>query len=532
MTRKERIAWSAALLGLTISVYVQYVSRYAGDKNWLIYAARMLLQGKKLYVDLVDVNPPLIFWLYMLPAWLARFVPLTDSQILVMLGFVVAGSCSYAGMRLAALHPAFSGSRKKQLQFGLVLLGVFLMANPSYFADRDDLMFMLICPYLLRFMPSLADKPVPVGLRAQVGVMAGIGFCLKPHIFLIFGMLQLLYLLRDRCLRVALSTENSIIYIISAAYLAMMFVFAPEYVQVIFPMALATYSAFSSKIQGLVYFGGAALIIFAVTFVEFRPRDHSPYRRDIYYLLCTCLAFLLYAVMNNGWGYTYNPLISMLLITTSWVGWEFGYLRREAERQGVSARRYIFGACASALNLAANAAIAVFLPLFILVSYCPYQIACYAGGRSLIAVIKDVHSFGTIDVHFDQWARISDVTGIPWSTRFNLLWMIPRFLMGDADFAEKNRWILAYVADALAKDMNDKKPDIMIVENKQQFSRTRTRVDLPAYFSVFPGFRDAWSQYRFETGVGHCTASPFTDAAAREFAAGNDCDYMIYRRVF
>src|SRR5271166_3658609 len=44
------------------------------DVAWLLYVARKWLGGKELYTDLVEVNPPLIIWLYAIPAGLANWL--------------------------------------------------------------------------------------------------------------------------------------------------------------------------------------------------------------------------------------------------------------------------------------------------------------------------------------------------------------------------------------------------------------------------------------------------------------------------
>ena len=33
------------------------------DIAWLLYVARKWMEGKQLYIDLVEINPPLIIWL-------------------------------------------------------------------------------------------------------------------------------------------------------------------------------------------------------------------------------------------------------------------------------------------------------------------------------------------------------------------------------------------------------------------------------------------------------------------------------------
>ena len=42
---------------------------------------RRLLDGDRLYVDMLETNPPLFYWLMSLPALLSRAAPLTDERL-------------------------------------------------------------------------------------------------------------------------------------------------------------------------------------------------------------------------------------------------------------------------------------------------------------------------------------------------------------------------------------------------------------------------------------------------------------------
>src|SRR5260370_3094688 len=64
---------SLAVLGaaLVFVMVTATLSPLKDDVAWLLYVARKWLGGQRLYEDLVEVNPPLIIWIYAVPAWLA-----------------------------------------------------------------------------------------------------------------------------------------------------------------------------------------------------------------------------------------------------------------------------------------------------------------------------------------------------------------------------------------------------------------------------------------------------------------------------
>ena len=100
------------------------------------------LQGERLYVDLIDVNPPLIFVLNIIPAALAEILPLTAVQcfilcvLLLMLGAAMLTLRVLAALRLAPLLRHVT-----QAAMALTLLGA------GYdFGQREHLMLIMALP--------------------------------------------------------------------------------------------------------------------------------------------------------------------------------------------------------------------------------------------------------------------------------------------------------------------------------------------------------------------------------------------------
>ncbi|MEI6730350.1 MAG: hypothetical protein WCL30_03740, partial [Pseudomonadota bacterium] len=222
------------------------LNSFLEQENLLSYS-KSLISGKHLYLDLFSVQPPLIFWLYTIPVSIGSHLAIEAYQALVVCGCVTVFGVIYISLRLIKISYAFENDKTKQLHFCLLLFVVFvILTNPMYFADRDHLFLILTFPYLLRFMPSIGA--VPLGLRIIIGLAAAIGFCIKPHCFVVWLFIQLAVIWRQRCLRVLFCQENIVIYIITVFYLFCIFVFTPEYINIVLPMASATYSAANKRL--------------------------------------------------------------------------------------------------------------------------------------------------------------------------------------------------------------------------------------------------------------------------------------------
>ena len=530
MSRTEKIVFPILILALCVSSYVHFLSANAADKNWLLAAANMLVSGKKLYTDIFEINPPLIVWLYTVPVWLAQQIRfLTDFNLLVLLGLALIGLVIRLSLGLLAQHPAFENAPRKRTWFGFLLAFVFIFCTaPMFFFDREHILLVLSFPYILRFTPTLSNVRVCLSRRITIGLLAAVGFCIKPHALLFFGVLQLFYLLRERSLRIALSLESVMVGLFAAGYGAIIYFTLPEYIHTVLPMAMVTYAAYSRKVTG-IYSLIVFVVIMAITFVDFRSRHRSPLRRDVYYFIGVCFAYLLYALANNGWAYTYNPLISMARILTGWVLFEFLWLRQNAEAQSLPSREYEFGARACIFNLVLNGAFYAFL----LVSYfIPQDCRREPNCRSAVLFMREAkhykgHSFGSMSLEFGKWSEFSRETGERWDTRFNHLWMIPQFVLSGPEFAVKNAWITEYVGKAYADDFNLRKPDIIYVDDSPHFFGKQGHFDLLGYMAQNPAFRDAWTHYRQEGIINACVSAE--DSKSKDVKS--DCRFNVYRRV-
>ena len=54
-----------------VSAYIRFNAELVSDAAWFLYVANGLLHGKSLYVNFMEVNPPLGMWLTVPIQWLA-----------------------------------------------------------------------------------------------------------------------------------------------------------------------------------------------------------------------------------------------------------------------------------------------------------------------------------------------------------------------------------------------------------------------------------------------------------------------------
>jgi hypothetical protein len=103
------------LVVLGIVLFTMMRSPLKDDIAWLLYVARRWLAGRELYVDVVEVNPPLIVWISAIPIWLAGVLGI-DAQYTAIPFFVASVlACAWwtaSLLRGSDRHRAAGGSRR------------------------------------------------------------------------------------------------------------------------------------------------------------------------------------------------------------------------------------------------------------------------------------------------------------------------------------------------------------------------------------------------------------------------------------
>jgi hypothetical protein len=265
----------------------------------LSFAARWVA-GERLYVDLLDVNPPLVFVLFAGPAWLAAASGL--DAIAVLKGALVALVLACWGLAWAVRDRAAEGKVERAL---LDVLPPLLGFGAGYdLGQRETMMATLALPYLLAAARRAGGETPRAGLAA--GLAAAIGFALKPHFLLLPLLVEAAVLAR----RGRGGLHDAVPWAMAAlflAYLAALPLLFPAYLGAVVPMAVDLYvdngglTALGVLLRPRLWPVALALLVLAV--VAFRGRAMLPRL-----LVLAAFAGLVAAlVQRKGWPYHFMP---------------------------------------------------------------------------------------------------------------------------------------------------------------------------------------------------------------------------------
>jgi hypothetical protein len=182
----------------TVAVVLKSRGRINQDCALYLQCAQLLLDGQRPYVDFVELNPPFIMYVNVIPVLLARAlsspIVLTFSLCVVALAAWSTLSIQRHLARLPRLRPVAPAAAAVWAMFTL------LQRSGYDFGQREHLLALLYMPYLVArslaspCQESGRSRPSPVFLA----LAAGCGICLKPHYAPVAAMLELYWLRRQR----------------------------------------------------------------------------------------------------------------------------------------------------------------------------------------------------------------------------------------------------------------------------------------------------------------------------------------------
>jgi hypothetical protein len=264
-----------------------------------------MLGGERLYVDLIDLNPPFIFWLSYPAAFLSG-TGLDPTAVFRVLVLAILGAMLLLAIPLTRNTPA--------IRAGYVIFAFTLPLG--HFAEREHLIFGLMLPYVALAVLRADGLAVRRGMAAAVGVAAGAAVALKPPVLLAPAALTLYVCLRDKSIKPLFYPENLVAGGTLGVAFASILVLAPAYLEAIRQYG-ALYAQFSrGTLPQLMARDLYSLSVWLAVIIALVTLSSLPNRRTVAILVLASLGFLAAAVaQGKGFGYHYFPAMGFAVIT-------------------------------------------------------------------------------------------------------------------------------------------------------------------------------------------------------------------------
>jgi hypothetical protein len=472
------------------------------DVAWLLYVAGRVVAGDRLYVDVVETNPPLIVWLNFAPIFLSRAVGISAilALRLLVLG-LIACSLMLSRWALRRVVPDRPGGCRLLLLLSLLIL----LPLPGYdFGQREHLMLTLVLPYLIMASGRAMGRPMDGGIPWIVGTLAGVGLALKPHFLLLWISVEV-YLAWVRCSWQSWRRPEALaVAAVGMTYAIAVVVMAPDYMRLV-RWAGPVYAASSlASVSSLVSEPATlASMLVWLGFTVVRPRGN--WRAACEVTLIANLSLLgIVLIQYKGYPYHfYPPLASAMLL--------MGLLFVESRGLGTDRSRNSGVLCGGLLALLMLQASTDRVQESLLWRGYPDRSDTPVGRMARLA--KGYANGGSI---FTFSPAVADsfplvtYSGVGWASRHPCLWFVPNLYSEylDAKIALTYHPMEAmsdterFLFDSVVGDLLRERPALLFVdESEHKGGFNRQHFDYLDYFSLDPRFAAVMREYEPFTKV-------------------------------
>ena len=485
VTEPARLIVSAISLVLFLSVlgvvlFIALRSPLKDDIAWLLYVARRWLAGRELYVDVVEVNPPLIVWISAIPLEIARWLDVGPRFVAMPVFVSMVLGCAWWA---ASLLRAQGGIFAQPLPVFAAIGSALLILPAADLGQREHLLVAAFLPYLVLFAQSLEARGASGGSRASVvallvaGGVAGLGCALKPRYGAVFAVLEGLAFTRGlRPWRVMPLAAGATLVL----YAGLVAILCPAYLSRAVPMALALYGATDVPFLSLLAVSALLLSgqVVAIGLLWLRRRSLPDYTLMLTLLVFAATSTVVCFVDGKDWYYHRLPAtVATVLALVLWTATELVQRRWVIRWPLVVAGLAVSVFCASSIQRLEPEAVNAVEP------------AQTAVDR-LERIIRTEHA--RTYLAFSEWIALGfpvvNETGVAWASRFDSMWALKgEVWRARFDPAAAKEWP---IARWVAHDFIAGCPDIAVVDTRE------TTQYISVLSAADPAFARVWTRYR------------------------------------
>ncbi len=490
--------WAVGIISGLICIVLQRNVYLNHDVGWVLYSSGRMLDGQVFSRDIIAANPPLIWYLNLPPAWLARLTGLQDATVFRL--YVVGLAILCLALSWCAVQRTSLGRASTLSQSFIALAAVYWLVLPGReFGQREHLMLMLATPYVLLAAASLSTDRLSPGLRLASGLIAGIGFSLKPYFLAVPLLLEIHQLLARRPVRWTPRLELVAMVATGGLYVLSIPIFAPDYVDYVIPMVETIYWGFEASLTALLARIWPEVILLPLLLALLRHNRGQP--TDLHSVLGIAATglFFAYAMQGKAFAYHAYPFQGIMLL---WFLVNVGALLRSPSISRQTARSWAWVTIALA-GLA--------LPLWtggsrLLHWYRDANVESGALGQETSALIDLVNRhagkeyFTAFSTHPYPGFPISNYSQAKWGARMNSHFMIPAVAKlrerGGSHDTDSREDIERVARQFVLDDLIRFDPVLVLIDDRpKRYALQTTSFDMLGFYLEDRRFGEVWERY-------------------------------------
>lgn len=503
----EAAVYGIVLLLLLIGAWMQAQVHLNHDVGWITHSAGWMLEGRRFGSEIVDVNPPLIWFMSLPAAAMAKAGWMSEATAIRVYVWLLCLVSLFLCSRL------LRGRRGAQgvIDWAAPLCGAaFAMAvlPAAGFAQREHLAFVLGLPYVLLIVTRLDGGTTPAARMAiGCGVLGGIAFGFKPWLLAVPLLLEVMHLGTVRTLRSVWRPETIAMGATLVAYVVAVFVFCPDYFRVGVPLALATYWAYENPRMNWRYWQDSLPPVVVAGLCLAIARQFPVLARALF------AAFIGFSISNwaqrKGYGYHAYPALASAVVLLAAVVPEAA---RALARSRIQAEHWIKAGMAFTLvAVAANTAWQRVLPVRDWLKLYDMRTGKIGAARSkLIEVINhEIPGKGyvyALSSHPFPAFPIMSYTYAEYGSAFVCQFAVPadvrRKEIPDAARLPELDAAVQLQRQYVIDEFTRHEPGVVLIEAGARLGMPYRRFDDIAYYGQDPRFAAIWSQYEERAPIG------------------------------
>lgn len=291
---------------IMICMFLLGDSQLNHDTSWYLISTNWWLHGVPLYEEILELNPPLAFYLTMPPVFFADITGL-NPVLIMKLYIIIIALISLFWARAILI----SSNKFTQADITCLCLAAsvaMLLVPLRTFGQREHLMILFSWPYIALSLTN--PQQHRRRLAGFTGLFAALGFALKPYFLAIPVFITLAKIYQSRSLRPIVSQQNMVILGFCIFYLFAVYALHSEYFTKIIPQTILTYGAYKESMWIVLGNVQNFLILGFVTAIA--AIRHQQQDKGVALILAsvTLAGLFSYLVQTKGWAYQSMPFQS------------------------------------------------------------------------------------------------------------------------------------------------------------------------------------------------------------------------------
>lgn len=294
------LRWTFVAAILLVVLLIQIPVVLNADLACLLTEGEKVLDGRKLGVDLFELNPPLSVYLYMPASMLARVTGIAPEIIVIILVMIEIVGVLFMIDRAAAAAKLGAGERSVSTYLFVFL---FAILPVGVFGQREHIAVIALAPFVaITAIRWRVLAPGPIAVLA--GLAAGLAMSIKPHLALVLGFPIILGVFRQRSVKPLFTPEACAAAAVVIGYGAVVVLVFPDYLLTYAPMVTAAYLPLRMSLVELLPFP-VAVIGASVAFLRLvAPQDFKMGGNATPWLAAAVGGAASFILQGKHWGYT------------------------------------------------------------------------------------------------------------------------------------------------------------------------------------------------------------------------------------